>query len=266
MRTPNGTAGHNGGVGRWLAAPGSFGGVLSILLVTVTVAASFPAFSLLHAIPTLQELDYSADRFAKIAPLRAEFIAEALGSTNLDRLLASLPPSSPAKDEGGIAPRSAFGAAPIPELPILPKADLRFSFRANSPTAAAGDVLEYIATVRNVGKADFNGNFTIDSHIPLGTTYVGRCEVPEIDEDGNVCYPAPIPGTTEGQNPDDPHGVTAIQDIQAKRTLRPHAEYVFKFRVRVNQGLPAGTEIKNHAHLTVLDKTQTSPVVVVTVR
>jgi len=136
----------------------------------------------------------------------------------------------------------SIGPAPVPRF-----SDLTVAMDADRESVAAGEHILYTVLVTNVGTAEFLGELRIDAHHPFGTTdATSPCGDAPVDPDPDepcVGVPAPVPGT-----PDE--SVHTVGFSYGGRIERGHS-IEFSFRVRVNPGTPAGSEIRNHAHLDV---------------
>ena len=248
---------------RWFAVPGGMGVVFVLLLAMVALAARMSAFASLQPFPDRAGLDYSADTFAPIAPVSAEFIAGELGSDVFERLGGSASPqpvgSTGSPDAGGPPP------AVLPSgLDPLFGGDWEFhaSMASDRQTAEPGDQIVYTVTVRNVGEGDFiRGSFEIESHWPLGTTsydqpcangqYVDPDDPEGCPEGLKVPFPAPGTGSEQLEGNHEPPCTQEYGPCFFRAgnfTLLSGDSVSWSFAVTVNQGTPPGAEIVNHAH------------------
>lgn len=245
---------------RRLTVPGTMGAVLVLLLATTAVAAHLPLLGLLPSLPSLRELDYSPDAFGRIAPLRPEFIADSLGLANLGLLLG---PAAPSTVPGAGPPGEAEpGASAIPGVPpILGQSSLRVRMSANRTTVLPGEDIIYYVIVRNIGKAGFDGQLSLESHVPFGTTLKSDNPCPDVISIEKGCVkvsPEDVPGAPNESN------LHQTSDDQVRK-IPAGGRYVWRFRVTAGREASRGTRISNHAHMTVLGKQTTSNMVVVTV-
>lgn len=253
---------------RLLVPLGSLAAVVLVLWASMALAERVPFLRSLSLLAQLGKLDYSADAFARFEPIRPEFLAQSFNDRDLALLLGDTQPARPKEEaeRGSVpsphpAPSPSPNQNPLPEIkPIFRAADLQISMQADRATASPGEDILYTITVRNAGDTPFQGDFKIDSHHPLHTTD-SSCEP------GSTCVPVPVPGSGR----DDLHTVTFSVGYApgGSEAIEPGEEFISRFRVRVNPGTPADTEIPNHAHLDVVGDGKapiTSNSVVVTVR
>lgn len=136
----------------------------------------------------------------------------------------------------------SIGPAPVPQF-----SDLAVSMETDRASVAPGETIRYAVVVTNIGTAEFVGQLRVDAHHPFGTTDAtspcGEAPVDPNPAEPCVGVPAPVPGT-----PDE--SVHTVGFSYGGRLERGRS-VEFSFRVRVNPGTPAGSEIRNHAHLDV---------------
>jgi uncharacterized repeat protein (TIGR01451 family) len=263
-------------------------GLTGLIQGAVYAAELSPVSGLLPRIAALTALDLSPDRFDRIAPLRADFVRSQLGDAfgafalarprpGLD-LFGSLPDQAP---RGGDFRPSR---PPVPDSttsttyglrsdPILPIGDVEpghlvVAMRANRTTAHAADAIVYTVTVTNAGAQAFDGDASVRSHVPQGTTEQAPTEcgggsLPT--NTGEACHQVvvPVPGSA---NP-NVHQVNHSFSFTKANPLAKGASVSFDFVVTVDPGNTVGTVIENHAHLTYLSEPeQTSDTVRVTVQ
>jgi hypothetical protein len=254
-------------VTRVVSVPVALGLSLAMLLGVAGLGARLPGLSVLSGVPQLRALDYSVDRFGRLAPLNDRFVLQALGSGSVAQGLG-------AGAEGGRSPAPVRPSPePTPqETPgregnpgdILADWDLRPSMRADRSTARPGDRITYTITVTNVGTADYPGtpSYTVRAHIPYHTTYLpeDECEPGTAPPDGG-CIDVPVaePGSSdpEAHQYNDTRG----------NAIGPGKFVRIRFSVVVDPNTASGTKLVNDAHVDVAARarrTSGSVVVVVT--
>lgn len=246
---------------------------LSVAAVAVTVhllvfahGARLPPLPMEAGVSAEAAGDYSKDPFLVLRRLAASFVSSTLGN-----LLAEAPATSP--DEGNHTVRTSSGVdlrgeptpSPSPFIgSVLPSPDwdLEPSVYADRTTARPGDDIIYTVIVRNVGRADFDGQVQIEAHTPFGTTFQ-NFEPPPCEGQGPpdcIFVPQPVPGPPNEAN------------IHAPSDRRPYTipsggSAILRYRVSVDPGVPPGTKLPNHAHATTTTppRSRTSETVVVVV-
>lgn len=185
----------------------------------------------------------------KFAPVRPEILEGVFGPVGGNRASVTTDPAS--NSERSAPPGGGGGSEPEPEggiagLPIRTPSDstLTLTMSADRRTVRPGESIVYTIVVRNTGGRDFQGDFTIESHIPFGTRWAGD--------------PAPCTGSSEnctiqrfpfpGLPVEDLH---LVQWGYTASRIRSGGEIVSAFRVNVGEWVPAGRDIVNDTHLTV---------------
>jgi uncharacterized repeat protein (TIGR01451 family) len=242
---------------RWLVAPGVLAAVLVLLVGAAALGGSVSRFAYLHALPSIQEPEFGREVIPPLPKLRRQFLLASLGEKALARILQGdgRPPAGSRSD----ANPGSFDGPPYPSPdegplpPVSPGAwDLEVTMSADTKTVSSGDTIGYLVVVRNVGEEEFTGEFVMTSHIPFGTTDARPSPCGGVGADPDPEEPcvnpaAPLPGPpSEGV-----HTVTHGQGYTGDSALAPEGEFVYTFQVRVDPGVPPGTEIRNHAHVEV---------------
>lgn len=258
----------------WSPGPLLAGLALGGLMAAAVAGFRLPALRDWAAFPRLRALDYLPEPFRAIPPLRQAFIAEVLGSRNLERLLSVVAANAEESSPSGQSPRAGPRPSPQPSppgplAPVLGSDDwdLRVAMAADRATVAPGESILYTIVVRNVGTGDFRSQLTISAHTPLNTTYTepSPCGPDGIDLDPEPCVQPAFPAPGTGEQLHVPSKSYAYG--QGEDRLRAGEALVFAYRVTVNPGTPPGTELVNHAHLATASRPRAdTPVVVVTVR
>jgi hypothetical protein len=123
---------------------------------------------------------------------------------------------------------------------------------ADRATVAAGKQVRYFITVRNVGHADFSGrSFEIQWHIPLDTEYQYHptCDgTPLVGLQVALVCAVVFPELTLSL-PGDGNASHQTLDSGGLIAIGAGAKWVHEVIVRVDNGIPPGTRIQNHAHL-----------------
>lgn len=198
-------------------------------------------------------------------PLSDRYLLDVLGS-DIARFLerpeppAQTPPRTPSSAPNpGLAPPRDDDPIALPEVPVRFTA-LALSMSADRSRVHAGDVINYLITVANVGNEEFFGEIRVDTHHPFFTTdATDPCENDPSDGCVSINFPTPGPPTEEIHTA----SFTRSGPIPARTFVS------FRLRVRVDPATPSGTRLANHAHLLVPgaeERNRNSDVVVVTVR
>ena len=259
-----------GGASVWIVAA-VVATISSMVLATLTSGSAQIAFGV-DADPELQAFGAEQLSFAPLSPSILDFITgtrSGIGSSN--------PPTNGLAARRGAESSSTHTTSPPPQqavsgggtvlAPTKGVWKLTIAMTSDSKTVAPGGDILYRMIVRNVGGADFGGrNLVLRWHTPLGTLgfFPGRCETVPVDDVKRRCASISIPFPGLGDNV---HEETQTGGLV---TIKAHEQWVQGWRVRVSPAAQAGTEILNHAHVSVTvsasTQTATSRPVVVTVR
>jgi uncharacterized repeat protein (TIGR01451 family) len=264
--------------------------VLGLVVATVFVQAavaaaqSVPVLGPLEGVPHLAGLDLSPDLFDRIAPLRTDFIQSALGDSAFGVFdapprptqppIAGRPPGTTTTQPAAPSPTSTTTTTgPIAVTtttrmnPGLGHSDLVITMRADRATVRTGEPITYTVTVRNIGDRSFAGDFTVQSHIPYGTTDYAptECDSGSLPSNPrNVCQQTsvPVPGSSDPKV----HQIQRSWSFTDTRPLFPGSSVSFTFTVTVDPNVATGTVITDHAHLALTGPDQTTETVKVYVQ
>jgi uncharacterized repeat protein (TIGR01451 family) len=255
---------------RRLGAPGAIALATAVVVLTAAVVR-LPGSSIVPRLPGLHEPDYSRDAKTKLAPLRRDFVAQRIGGSTLERVAPAEGPAkaAPHSGTGGNKPapsqartNSAQTAADhtfISNVLSPGQWDLRLDFAADRDVVAPGGDILYTLTVRNAGRAPFNGRLELRSHVPLFTNHVSEpvCAIEAALQLAMArTESCPLPGLPLPQELQDveiagqPLPLSALTwTIQA--AVAPGETLTRTFRVTVDPGAD-GRDISNHGHISVL--------------
>lgn len=259
-----------GQVGGWLAATA----LATIGSITVATLPGGPT-KLGPADDLGAEFGFLASgRSALIAPLSTDIIDAILGRGSYDSYFGTGDRGNAVQGSKGVAhptlthPKSPSitGGGPTLLAPARRPWELTLDITADRETVKPGDEILYRIIVANVGDGDFGGqSFTLQWHTPTGTVafYAAKCENAPDQGIQEQC------GSVELVSPGKGDAVHEETVTAGLATIRAHKEYVQLWRVKTNPSQTAGTQIFNHAHLSLTEKGPNeiinSRVVVVTV-
>lgn len=213
---------------------------LIALMLQVLVLVAAPDRSLLDpAVRPGTFLDYAAQPYLAIPALEARFVRQLLGAGfGGDDKRSAAPPRS------GPRPSPSRSATPTTSpRPIIPgAAQITTSMRVDKRSASPGQRIVYTVIAHNPGESSYAGTFLIETHTPAGTfacnTLTASCSTPG-DYDGS------------STNRSDNH-VNPSQQTRATTVPPGQDRILYTLTVQVATGVPAGTVLHNHAHVSVV--------------
>jgi hypothetical protein len=248
----------------WVAAPAGLAVALALMLSCTTAAQWLPSVRLLGRASRLAPLNYGADAFALLSPVRLGFIEERLGRVLLDGFAPTISRAGAAHVINAVSrnpsatpgPRPAPAPGPTPRPPLIPGANsigvrMAANDRQQPFSVRAGDSVVYSVVARNQGRSDFIGTASVSTHVPLFTFY---CAAGVTLPEGQTCT---VAGTYDGssQDPADAHLVPPTVDVPVNLGAGKES-VLYRFRVSVSSAAPAGAALPNHAHVGIVGGTE----------
>lgn len=129
-------------------------------------------------------------------------------------------------------------------------AQLNVLMSVDQQKAIPGDVLDYSVEVTNLSQ-DAAIHIEMSSHIPDDTTGVtDQCPEGPIEEDGDICIAPAVPTPGLGES---------VHQVQMGfGPLEPRQTATFRFSVRIDDDAVIGSKVRNHAHATVDNSSESS--------
>lgn len=190
------------------------------------------------------------------APVRDEFVLATFGPAGA-RLISGSDdgPGTPQPSEenraggpGRAADRSrattTTTTTSLLPTPFRQRPKMSVAIAADRTVVGAGEPIRFTVSVLNEGGEAFMGEITLESHHPFWTSDDSDPCADRPEQRDCVAVSAPVPGPPS----EDVH--TAGRTTRGK--IERGAKLTWAFRVRVNPGTPAGTVLRNHAHLEVV--------------